>query len=127
MKHLNNSENLTFQNVLTASKCNCGESESTENCIDCDMNEMIKKMLIDAEKENEILESLEDELEDFEDFDEFDYFDDFDEIEVDDYHNVNSFSENIPTEALVFMPYPNYTTTFWGGNVVITYTLKISN
>ena len=120
MKNLN-LISKTSQNDQRVANCSCGQSESSENCIDCDLNEMIKKMLIDAEKENEILESLEDEFEDFEDFE------DFDEIEKDDYHNDNSFSVNMPTETMVSMPYPNYTTTFRRGDVVITYTIKISN
>jgi hypothetical protein len=124
MKNLK-SNTQTSQNELTAAKCSCGESDSDAICITCDLTEVINRMMLDFDKEHEILESLEDESDEFYDFEEYD-FEDFDEIEMDEYDNESSFRETMITETIILMPYPNYTTTFWR-DIVINYNLKIDN
>jgi hypothetical protein len=116
------SNNQTSQNDLKAANCSCGESDSKAICITCDLTEVINRMMLDSDKEYEILESLDDESDDLEEYD----FEDFEEIEMDEYDNESSSRETMLTETIVLMPYPNYTTTFWR-DIVITYNLKIGN
>ena len=116
------SNNQTSQNDLTAAKCSFGESDSKEIRIICELTEVINRMMLDSDKEYEILESLEDESDDLEEY----YFEDFDEIAMDECDNESSSRETMLTETIVLMPYPNYTTTFLC-DIEITYNLKIDN